>query len=64
VKLPQYTRAGIPEAWLVNLPRSSIEVHREPRHDRYQQVTVYRRGDSITLSTISDPTVSVDDILG
>jgi Uma2 family endonuclease len=64
VKLPQYTRAGIPEAWLVNLPRSSIEVHREPRNGRYQQMTVYRRGDSITLSTISDLTVSVDDILG
>jgi Uma2 family endonuclease len=56
-KLPMYAAAGIPEAWLVNLPRNSIEVHREPRNGRYQQVTVYRRGDSITLSTISDDAI-------
>jgi Uma2 family endonuclease len=64
VKLPKYAAAGIPEAWLVNLPRNSIEVHREPRDGRYQQVTVYRRGDSITLLTLPDITVSVDAILG
>jgi Uma2 family endonuclease len=64
VKLPKYAAAGIPEAWLVNLPRNSIEVHREPRDGRHQQVTVYRRGDSITLLTLPDITVSVDAILG
>ncbi|MGE0543897.1 MAG: Uma2 family endonuclease [Dehalococcoidia bacterium] len=63
-KLPMYAAAGIPEAWLVNLPRNSIEVHREPRDGRYQQVTVYRRGDSITLLALSDITVTVDAILG
>jgi Uma2 family endonuclease len=64
VKLPKYAAAGISEAWLVNLPRNSIEVHRDPRDDRYQQVTVYRRGDTITLSALSGITISVDAILG
>jgi Uma2 family endonuclease len=30
VKLPLYARAGIPEAWLVDLPGEAIELHREP----------------------------------
>jgi Uma2 family endonuclease len=64
VKLPKYAAAGIPEAWLVNLPRNSVEVHREPRDGRYQQVTVYRRGDTIALATLPDITISVDAILG
>ena len=64
VKLPEYAAAGIPEAWLVNLPRNSIEVHREPRDGRYQQVTVYRRGETISLATLADITVAVDAILG
>jgi Uma2 family endonuclease len=64
VKLPRYAAAGIPEAWLVNLPRSSIEVHRAPHDGRYQQVTVYRRGDTITLTAFPDVAISVDAILG
>lgn len=64
VKLPKYAAAGIPEAWLVNLPRHSIEVHREPRDVRYQQVTVYRRGETITPLTLPNITISVDAILG
>lgn len=64
VKLPKYAAAGIPEAWLVNLPRNSIEVHRVPRDGRYQQVMVYRRGDTIVLAALPQITVSVDAILG
>lgn len=64
VKLPKYAAAGIPEAWLVNLPRNSIEVHREPRDGRYQQVNVYRRGDSIAVVALPDVVIAVDSILG
>jgi Uma2 family endonuclease len=63
VKLPAYAAAGIPEAWLINLPRRSIEVHREPRDGRYQQVTVYRRGERITLLLLPEVSVAVDDVL-
>lgn len=27
-KIPAYARAGIPEAWLINLPADGIEVYR------------------------------------
>ena len=63
VKLPLYAEAGIPDAWLVNLPRRSVEVHREPRGGRYQQVTVHRAGERITLLALPDVAIAVDDIL-
>jgi Uma2 family endonuclease len=63
VKLPLYAAAGIPEAWLVNIPRRSIEVHREPRGGRYQQVTVFRKGERIALLLLPDVSVAVEDIL-
>jgi Uma2 family endonuclease len=63
VKLPLCAAAGIPEAWLVNIPRRSIEVHREPRGGRYQQVTVFRRGERISLLLLPDASVVVEEIL-
>jgi Uma2 family endonuclease len=63
VKLPLYSAAGIPEAWLVNIPRRSIEVHREPRGGRYQQVTVFRKGERVALLLLPDVSVAVEDIL-
>ena len=63
VKLPRYAAAGIPEAWLVNLPRRSVEVHQEPRDGRYQQVAISRRGERITPVALPQVSVAVDDIL-
>jgi Uma2 family endonuclease len=63
VKLPLYAAAGISDAWLVNIPRRSIEVHREPRGSRYQQITVFRRGERIALLSLPDVSVAVEHIL-
>jgi Uma2 family endonuclease len=63
VKLPLYAAAGIPAAWLVNIPRRSIEVHREPRGGRYQQVTVFRTGESISPLMLPEVSIAVEDIL-
>ena len=41
----------------------SVEVHREPRGGRYQQVTVFRKGDRIALLLLPDVSVAVEDIL-
>lgn len=62
VKLPLYA-AGVPDAWLVNIPRRSIEVHREPRGGRHQQVTVFRTGERISLLMLPEVSVAVEDIL-
>jgi Uma2 family endonuclease len=36
VKLPRYARAGIPEAWLVDLPGRVVEQYTEPAPDGYR----------------------------
>ncbi len=64
VKLPLYARAGIPEAWLVNLPEQRIEVHSSPVDGEYRQSTRYRSGDSLISSVISAPGFPVAGILG
>ncbi len=64
VKIPLYARAGIPEAWLIILPKDFIEVHSEPKNGKYQKVRRLKRGKKLTSATIHGLTLSVDDILG
>jgi Uma2 family endonuclease len=63
-KIPQYARAAIPEAWLVNLPADGIEVYRTPRDGRYTEVTTVSRGDTLTPLALPGVELSVDEILG
>jgi Uma2 family endonuclease len=64
VKLPLYARAGIPEAWLVILPKDIIEVHSQPQNGKYQKVQRLKRGKTLTSPTIPGLALSVDEILG
>jgi Uma2 family endonuclease len=63
VKLPLYAAAGIADVWLVNLPRHSVEVHREPEGNRYHQVAVYRKGEPVSPLLLPDVVVPVDALL-
>lgn len=64
VKLPLYARAGIPEAWLVNLRAQTIEVHSRPSGGEYRETVRVKREETLTSKTIPDLTVAADDILG
>ena len=64
VKFPLYARAGIPEAWLVVLPKDLIEVHSEPKNGKYQKVQRLKRGKTVVSSAIPGLSVKVDNILG
>ena len=64
VKLPLYARAGIPEAWLVILPKEIIEVHSHPKNGKYQKVQRLKRGKTLESSSVAGLSLSVDDILG
>ena len=57
-------RHGIPEAWLVDLPRSVIEVYRDPSPQGYREVLTLRRGDRISPLAFPDLQLDVDAILG
>lgn len=64
VKLPLYARAGIPEAWLVVLPKDVIEVLSEPKNGKYAKVQRLKRGKTLTSSAVTGLSLKVDDILG
>jgi Uma2 family endonuclease len=65
-KIPLYGRAGIREAWLVDLTQEHIEVYRQPARTRrgYRNVQHYTRGMRLSLLAFPDLTVMVEDILG
>lgn len=63
VKLPAYGRAGIPEAWIVDLIRGTIEVYREPHFTGYGSKTLLRSGDQAKPSAFPDAVVSVAELL-
>jgi len=64
LKLPLYAKAGIPEAWLANLPEDRVEAHSHPANGIYQKVRVVKRGEFLSLEDIPNLVLSVDDILG
>ncbi len=64
VKLPLYARFGLPEAWLLHLPRGWLEVHREPAATGYQQVQRYGRGERVAPLVFPDVALAIDDLLG
>ncbi len=63
VKMPIYARLGVVEAWLVNLEKDVIEVHREPSASGYHSVIQFARGQNLSAA-LPDLTLLVDDILG
>lgn len=63
IKLPLYASAGIPEAWIVNLEKDEIEVHKQPLGDSYKIREICRRGDTIEIKVL-DQIVEVSQILG
>jgi Uma2 family endonuclease len=64
VKLPLYARAGIPEAWLVILPKDLVEVHSHAKNGKYQKVQRLKRGKILVSPTVPGLSLSVDEILG
>ena len=64
VKLPASARAGIPEAWLANLPQDRIEMYTEPVDGAYTVIKHATRGEVLQSSSIDELRLSIDDILG
>jgi Uma2 family endonuclease len=64
VKIPSYARAGIPEAWLIDLFNDRIEIHSNPASGIYQEVRIVLRGHKIVSTAIPQFKLKADDILG
>jgi Uma2 family endonuclease len=62
-KIPLYARSGIPESWLLNLPRRTLEVYRNPTDGVYRRRIVLRAGDSVSPVTRPGVSIAVADLL-
>ena len=63
-KLPLYAKAGIPEAWLVDLPGRAVHTCRDPGSDGYRITRTARAGETLTPVRLAGVTLRVGDILG
>lgn len=63
-KIPLYAKAGIPEAWLVNLPEGKIEVYAGLADGAYQVSKEFTRGAAAQSESIADLRVNVVDVIG
>jgi len=64
VKIPLYGRAGIPEAWLVNLPKKMIEVYCDLAKGRYRKCLKFKRGEILISPTVPGLSLKVSEIIG
>ena len=63
-KFPLYARAGVGEAWLVDLDQRRIEIHRGPGARRYADVRILAGAERFTALAFPDVAVSSTDLLG
>jgi Uma2 family endonuclease len=64
VKIPLYARAGVMEAWVVNIPESQIEIYSDPAGGVYRRAEVFGRGAEARSHTVEGLAVSVGELLG
>jgi Uma2 family endonuclease len=63
-KIPLYARAGLPEVWLVDLPRDVIEVHREPAAGAYRNVQTVSRDGMLAILELPGVSIPASEVLG
>jgi Uma2 family endonuclease len=63
-KLPLYARAGLREAWLVDVNAERLEVYGEPAPAGYRRRRVLARGEAAVLEALAGLAIDVVDILG
>ena len=63
-KMPLYGKAGIPEAWLVDVQAQTITVFTQPHADGYREKHVLSRGQEIVSVSVEGLRVGVNEALG
>ena len=63
-KLPLYGRAGILEAWLLDLVNRRIERHTEPSASGYRLIAVANGGESLPSTVLPGLILATDALLG
>jgi Uma2 family endonuclease len=63
IKAPLYAEAGIVEYWVLNIPKSVLEIHRDPVGGQYRSVETLSAGQFVSPVQLPDVTFAVADIL-
>ena len=63
-KVPRYARAGIPEAWLIDVEAGTVTVYTDPRPEGYARQQARQRGEHLVASSVPDLRLAVDDLFG
>jgi Uma2 family endonuclease len=63
-KIPAYARAGIPEAWLVDLNHDRIEIYTQPDLGFYREIRIVSREQRVVSQNFPNLRLKADDILG
>jgi Uma2 family endonuclease len=58
-----YARAGVPEYWVVDLPRSRVAVFQTPGGGEYQDLQEYGRGESWRSPGLGGREITADLVL-
>jgi Uma2 family endonuclease len=64
VKLPLYARAGIAEAWLLDLATDRVEAFRQPTLTGYREAETFARNERLAPQAFPDFSLTVADLLG
>jgi len=62
-KLRVYASCGVPEYWVVNIPKRCIEVYADPEGSAYTHSTRYELGQSLSPAAFPDIVIAVSDVL-
>ncbi|HZB40360.1 MAG TPA: Uma2 family endonuclease [Ilumatobacter sp.] len=63
VKVPIYSREGIREAWLVDIPNRRVEVFRQPTPDGYASATAHHLGSVISPTAFPEVEIAVAELV-
>lgn len=63
VKRKLYAANGLPEYWIVNLKDRQIEVCSAPKSGDYENQTIHKSGDEISVQALPEIVVKVADLL-
>jgi Uma2 family endonuclease len=61
-KLRLYAEAGIPEYWVVDCVRESVEIHRSPEGDRYRDVSRVAAVGTVSVQAFPDVALTLAEI--
>jgi Uma2 family endonuclease len=62
-KIPLYGKAGVPEVWLIDLRRGTVDLFADPRHGQFIVQETFRDGDVIRSRILSEISLRVRDVL-